>query len=149
MRAEMEETCRELGIHDKFRFVGWVEYERMPEYIRIADVVVMCSEAEGLARVYLETQSCARVLIASDIPAARQVITHGRDGLLFPMGDRSALEARILQAAGDADLRSELGRRAHERVVVAHALEAAVEAYVRTLYKVVNLTQGRGGATDG
>ncbi|MDH3690093.1 MAG: glycosyltransferase family 4 protein [Gammaproteobacteria bacterium] len=149
MRSEMEETCRELGMQDKFRFLGWVEYERMPEYIRVADIVVMCSEAEGLARVYLESQSCAKVLIASDIPAARQVITHGRDGLLFPVGDRSALEARILQAAGDADLRSELGRRARERVVVAHALDAAAEAYASTLHKVINLTRGHGGSTVG
>jgi glycosyltransferase involved in cell wall biosynthesis len=38
---EMEETCRSLGIADRFRFTGWVEHTRVPDYVRLADIVVM------------------------------------------------------------------------------------------------------------
>jgi len=52
----------------------------MPEYLNLADMVVMPSETEGLALVCLEAQACERVLIASDIPASREVIEEGSTG---------------------------------------------------------------------
>ena len=57
---------------------------RMPDYMNLADIVVMPSESEGLARVYLEAQACARVLIASDIAPAREVVTDGETGSCSP-----------------------------------------------------------------
>ena len=138
-RSEMEQKCRDLGVQEKFRFLGWIEYNRMPDYIRLSDIIVMCSEAEGLSRVYLEAQSCERVLISSDIAAAREVVTHGRDGLLFATGDHTALTERMLEVAADMKLRRELGRRARARVLISHNIEAAAGAYSRTLNKIINL----------
>src|SRR5262249_40902370 len=105
-RQPLEQACKERGIADRFRFVGWIEYERMPDYINLADIVVLPSEAEAQARVYLETQACARVILASDIPAAREVIVDGETGLLFRLGDADDLAAKILQGAGSAQARA-------------------------------------------
>jgi hypothetical protein len=82
-----------------------MDYAEVPRYLNLADLVVTPSETEGLSRVYLETQACGRVLIASDIPAAREVVEPGHTGLLFPRGDPAALAAAILRA----------GRRSAER----------------------------------
>jgi glycosyltransferase involved in cell wall biosynthesis len=129
LRAPMEEACRRKDMADRFRFAGWVGYERMPRYINLADMVVLASETEGLARVYLETQACARTLVASDIPAAREVVTDGATGLLFGTGDTEGLAARILLAAADPALRATIGRQARE-AVQAHSLDHAIPAYV-------------------
>jgi glycosyltransferase involved in cell wall biosynthesis len=58
----------------------------VPDYINLADVVVMPSEREGQSLVYLEAQACGKLIVASDIPAAREVITDGETGLLFERG---------------------------------------------------------------
>ena len=73
-RAEMEDLCRRTGVANRFRFVGWVDYARMPDYLALADVVVMPSEFEQQARVYLETQAAGRVLLASAVRSAREVV---------------------------------------------------------------------------
>jgi glycosyltransferase involved in cell wall biosynthesis len=135
-RAAMEDACRRKGIHGRFRFVGWMEYPRVPDFISLADIVVMPSEAEAQARVYVETQASGRVLVASDIPAAREVIADGETGLLFRKGDAGDLARKTLLAAGDPGLRLEIGRRARERVQ-AHSLDTAVAAYAATLGRVV------------
>ncbi len=137
-RQPMEDACRQKHIIEKFRFVGWVEYRRVPDYINVADIVVMPSEAEAQARVYLETQACARLLLASDIPAAREVIVDGETGLLYSKGDIDDLTAKTLFAAGDTKLRSYIGRNARERVK-AHSLFDAVTTYAATLEEVVRL----------
>ena len=55
----MEDACRRMGIVERVRFVGWIDYDRMPDYLNLADIVVMPSEAETQARVYLERRHAA------------------------------------------------------------------------------------------
>ena len=115
-RRPMEDACQQAGIQDRVRFTGWVDYPRVPDYINLADLVVMPSADEGLARVYLETQACGRVLLASDIPAAREVVVDGQTGLLFRAGDLADLTATTLRAAADAPLRAAIGRQARQHI---------------------------------
>jgi glycosyltransferase involved in cell wall biosynthesis len=115
LRGAMEAACREAGIARHFRFVGWRSYDEMPRYFNLADMVAMPSESEGLARAYLETQACGRVLIASDIAPAREVVRHGQTGLLFPGEDNGALSDLILMAARDPALRRAIGARARRQ----------------------------------
>ena len=139
-RGPMEEACRERGISKKFRFVGWLDYSRVSDHINLADMVVMPSEAESQARVYLETQACARVLLASDIPGAREVIRDGETGLLFKKGDVGDLTAKTLLTAGDPELRVRIGRKAREQVK-AYSLDRAVASYVAAFDHVVRQHQ--------
>jgi len=135
-RDEIEGLCRERGLEGRARFLGWRPYEEMPALMNAADVVVMASESEGMARAYLEAMACERLLLASDIPASRELIRDGHNGLLFRMGDVDHLAARTLEAAGDPELRRSLGRRA--RATVARvSVEAVVPRYLRALSGVV------------
>lgn len=139
-RAAMETACRSGGLGARFRFVGWVPHARVPEYLRLADLVVLPSEHETQALVYLETQACGRVIVASDIPGAREVIEDGQTGLLFRKGDPEALAAVILRAASDPAWRTAIGQRARERVG-SHALPRVVAAYADMLRRVADRGQ--------
>jgi glycosyltransferase involved in cell wall biosynthesis len=102
LRNEVVDSARALGVERSFRHVDWQPYERIPHYINLADIVVLPSFGEGLARVYLETQACGRVLVASDTAAAREVVADGDTGLLFPVGDVAALAAACIARPGEA-----------------------------------------------
>jgi glycosyltransferase involved in cell wall biosynthesis len=64
----------------------------------------MPSDSETQALVYLEAQACARVLLASDVPGAREVMTDGETGLLFRKEDTAsesgAAEVPVAAPAG-------------------------------------------------
>lgn len=130
--AELQQTVQSWGLADRVRFVPSVPYEQMPAHIRLADIVVLASEGEGIARVYLETQACARVLISSDIPAGCEVIDHGRTGLVFKMGDPSGMAAQVLRAASDRALRERIGSAARDRVKQ-HDSSRVIDLYVDAL----------------
>jgi glycosyltransferase involved in cell wall biosynthesis len=142
MRAAMENACQDAKLMERFRFVGWVDHRRVPEYLNLADVVVMPSEAEGQALVYLEAQACARLLIASDIPAAREVVSGGKTGILFRTADVEDLTTKILLAAGDPELRAAIGRRAREGVQP-HSLTQAVASYETCFESVASQSDHR------
>jgi glycosyltransferase involved in cell wall biosynthesis len=136
LRVPVEEAADDLGLSRVLRFTGWVPHERMPEFVTLADLVAMPSAAEGLARMYLEAQACGRVLVASDIPAAREVVTHGRTGLLFRVGNDEELAAQLASAMTDSDLRAVMGRQARFQVVHRHDFQHMVSAYERVLSDV-------------
>jgi glycosyltransferase involved in cell wall biosynthesis len=136
LSREVKEACRRLGIADRFRFLGWVPYERMPSLFNLADLVVQPSEGEGLSRVYLEAMACGRLLVASDIPAAREAVRHKENGLLFRMGDVEQLSAATMLAAEDVKLRATLGQAARQSVA-AHSLPAVADQYVKLFGDVI------------
>ena len=136
LRGEMEAACHRSGLKELVRFVGWIDYASMPDYMNLADLVLVPSESEGLARVYLEAQACGRVLVASDIPPAREVVADGETGLLFPTGDIDALTAQTVRAATDPALRRRIGRESRDRVR-RHGLSDAVDRYADALDDVV------------
>lgn len=127
-RALAEESRRQ-GTAARMRFVDRVPYDAMPDHLRLADIVVLPSAGEGLARVYLETQASARVLVASDIPAAREVVEHGTTGLLFPLGSAETLAAEIMRASEDPALRARIGAAARDRTAE-HDIALVVDAYL-------------------
>ena len=130
--AAMQSAVATARVLERFVFTGWVPYADMPRYIRLSDVVVMPSAGEGLARVYLETMASGRVLIASDVAAAAELITDNEDGLLFPVGDVAALSAQIMRAAADPELRRRIGTAARGRVLP-HRLDTAADAYIAAI----------------
>ncbi len=136
LRGEVQASCAARGLSGRFRFVDWVEHEVVPDYLSLADLVVMPSEGEAQALVYLETQASGRTLIASDIPGALEVVTHGETGIIFRTADILDLTEKTLLAAGDPALRAQIGERARERVV-AHSLERVVARYEAILEEVV------------
>jgi glycosyltransferase involved in cell wall biosynthesis len=134
-RAEMEELGKQKGIAEHVRYVGEVDHQRMPQYLNLADIVVLPSEREGAPLIYREAQACGRALLASDIPAAREMIEDGKTGLLFRLGDRDDLTAKLLTLIENRVVRQTLGEQARA-AVAAQTLEAWIEAYEAVLYRV-------------
>lgn len=129
-RAPIEAACARAGVAARLRCTGWVPRGAVPDLLRLADVVFMPSAVEALALVYLETQASGRVLVASDVAGAREVVADGETGLLFPMGDVPAATACLLRAAADPALRAAIGARARAYAET-YTLDHALQSYER------------------
>ncbi|MFZ0428951.1 MAG: glycosyltransferase family 4 protein [Acidobacteriota bacterium] len=143
-RGPMEQECRRRQLMPRFRFVGWIEHARVPAHLVLSDLVVSMSASEGLSRVYLEAQASGRLLVASDIAPAREVIEDGVSGLLFRKGDVEDLAEKTVRVARDPELRSRIARKGRERVA-ANSLDAAVERYLAVFGACIRKHQGARG----
>jgi len=63
----------------------------VPVWMNKIDILVVPSLSEGFGLVVLEGLAAGKVVIASDLPAIRELITDGSNGCLFPVGDAVAL----------------------------------------------------------
>jgi glycosyltransferase involved in cell wall biosynthesis len=116
LREQVEHFIEEKGMATNFRLTGWLDYPQLPGLMNLADVVILASETEGMARVCLEAMACERLLLASDIAPSRELVEDGVNGVLFPLGDVNELAARTLTALGDSEMRGRLGQRARKSV---------------------------------
>ncbi len=132
LREQMQRECASRGLAERFRFPGWIVHDRMPALISVADMVLMPSAYECQALVYLEAMACARPLIASDIPASRELVEHGVNGLMHPVGDTERLAELIIACANDRLLVKRLTDRAL-RTAAEHSLSRITDVYERTL----------------
>jgi glycosyltransferase involved in cell wall biosynthesis len=111
--------------------VDWLGHvDDMPALFAAVDVVVLPSYREGLPKGLIEAASCARALVATDVPGCREVVSHEQDGLLVSVRDGVALADAIARLDDDPALRQRLGAAARrkaldrfdERQVVARTL---------------------------
>jgi glycosyltransferase involved in cell wall biosynthesis len=88
--------------------------EEVDALYRGASALVLPSRYEGFGFTPLEAMARGCPVLASDIPALREVAGDG--ALLLPLGDEDAWTAAIRRVLADDTLRAELRRRGEETV---------------------------------
>jgi glycosyltransferase involved in cell wall biosynthesis len=92
-------------------------------------VVLPSRYREGVPRVLLEAGAMGLPMIATDMPGCRDVVRHGRNGLLVPPGDTAALMGAVLELVTAGEERIRMGARARDHVRRHFGLESVAEAY--------------------
>lgn len=82
----------------KVRFAGGVSDEELLAALRAARFYLSASRSDGASASLLEGMACGLFPIVTDIPANREWIRHGENGLLFPAGDHVALSRAMTRA---------------------------------------------------
>lgn len=80
-----------------------------------SDVFVLASYREGFPRAAMEASAMGLPVVATDVRGCRQVVEHGRTGLLVPPREVRPLAAALAALTGDAALRRRLGTAAAEK----------------------------------
>jgi glycosyltransferase involved in cell wall biosynthesis len=115
--------------------VGEVPMERIPRYLEATDVFVFPSRLEGLPNSILEAMAAALPVVASDLPAHRQILTPETGFLYRTPGE---LRQDVLALMADESFRRTMGHRARELVAKHFSLDAAVRAYLALYEEVIH-----------
>ncbi|NHA16059.1 glycosyltransferase family 4 protein [Thioalkalivibrio sp. XN279] len=122
LRAELEAQARALGLEDCVRFVGAVPHAELPDYYRAADIAVFpfveaeSGDQEGFGLVMVEAMGCGCTVIASELPAVRDVILHEQTGISTPARGAKTLADALTQLLAESDGFPDIAKRG-----VAHA----------------------------
>jgi glycosyltransferase involved in cell wall biosynthesis len=82
-----------------------------------SDIVVLPSWREGLSRALIEAAAMERPIITTDVPGCRDVVDHGRSGLLVPLQNGPAIALAIRLLLEQPELARGLGQQARRKVV--------------------------------
>jgi glycosyltransferase involved in cell wall biosynthesis len=111
VRPRLEGLARELGLDPTAVFLG--RRSDIPELLGQADLFAFSTTAaEGFGIVMIEALAAGLPVIASDVPACREVLMNGAAGELLPAGDVAAWARRLEELMGSSEQRQELSDRA-------------------------------------
>ena len=107
-----------LGVSkDSYTFLGYVDYKDLPGIYANSDIFLVPSLYENLPIRILEAMSCESSVIASNICAIPEAITHLENGLLVSPGNVKELSESVSTLLSDEALRKKLGTNARKTVI--------------------------------
>lgn len=113
-RAETVAAIVARGLERRVLLLG--ARDDVPELLRVMDVYVQPSIAEGLGRSVTEALYTRRAVVATAVNAVPELIEHDRTGLLVPPRSSRAIADAIAHLLAHPDTRRVLGNNGHHRV---------------------------------
>lgn len=103
------------------------------------DLYVLASHREGFPRSAMEAAAMGLPIIATDIRGCRQVVDHGRTGVLVPVDDAVAIAEAVSWLATDAEVRAAMGTAGRARAAAdfdqRQVIETTLATYERLLVR--------------
>jgi L-malate glycosyltransferase len=130
--------AREAGVEDRVELCGY--QADAASWLPLFDLLVVPSRTEGQGLVVLEAFRAGVPVVASDIPALRELIDHGRAGLLFAADSAHALAGAIREAvAWPAAQRAMVTDAARERFLARFTVERMVARHEALYQELVGV----------
>lgn len=127
LKHELAQAAIAAGVADRVLLAGVRADARA--IMAAADAVVVSSHGEGLPLVALEALAARTPLVATSVRGIRELLTHGRAGLLVPPGDASALAGALRRVLEDERLAHALTEAGAE-LVAPYSETRMVEGYL-------------------
>jgi glycosyltransferase involved in cell wall biosynthesis len=115
--AELMAFAQKNGLERYVEFIGQVDDAQKKELFSRSDLAVFVPvKPEGLPWVVLEAMASGLPVIGSPQGTMIEVIADGETGFIVPSGDSAEVARRVVELAGDPELRARLGRASRRRV---------------------------------
>lgn len=130
-RGRLEKLAEALEIRKRVLFLG--HRNDIYDVLRAFDILVLCSDHEGLPMVLLEALALGVVVVARAVGGIPEVVRHDETGILVKSGAPAALAAACLEVLANPPLRQRLSEAGARSVADRFSLERTV-AQVSELY---------------
>ena len=133
-RSAAEWLARRKGVDRDVLFLG--KQDRIYEALAQADVFLLPSEMESFGLAALEAMACEVPVIATNVGGVPEVVTHGVDGYLAPVGDVTAAARYAIALLSAPERAREMGHQARESARARYCSTKIIplyEAYYRSV----------------
>lgn len=121
-------TAGEINAWQKEGLVEWVGHQNdIPRLLAESHIVCLPSYREGLPLSLIEAASCARPIVATNVPGCREIVRDGWNGMLVPAKNAEALADVLQKLLLDEGLRKSLGNNGRQFVLKKFTQEIVIE----------------------
>ena len=121
----MRELATKLDFTDNLDIAGWVPHDKVKSYMENTHLFALLADTtyhDGLPNVVLESMASGKPVIISPLPAAKEAVTHGKDGFILRDANdiQGFIECLLYLQENDGEL-EKMGKIARESIVAEHA----------------------------
>ncbi len=112
-RANVEKTCREIGICDEIRFLG--KQGAIEELLSISDLFLLPSSNESFGLAALEAMALEVPIISTNVGGIPEVNVQGVTGYLSEVGDVENMSSNAIHILSHPEIHQEFKRNAYQK----------------------------------
>ena len=146
-RGSAERLARELGVDKHVRFLG--KQDHMERLIPQMYALHLPSETEAFGLAALEGMACGVPPVATRTGGVPDLITHGVDGFMEPVGDTDKQADRLIALLTDDQLHSTMAAAARETAETRFCTDLIIPQYEAYYRKVCDSTSAAPIASGG
>lgn len=144
----LQAQAARLGLADKVIFTGRVPREQASMYHQALDIFVVPRKDLAVTRAVtpmkpFEALASARPVVASDLPALREIVHDGVNGALSPPDDPPGLARTLAKLLADTPMRRRLGSQGRQDVLDNRTWAANAQSYERKYQDISRTTASR------
>jgi glycosyltransferase involved in cell wall biosynthesis len=136
--GRQEQWLRQLvgdsGLQDHVILLG--ERNDMYDVLRAMDVLLICSDHEGVPMVMLEAMTLGTTVISRNVGGISEVIDHGSTGVLVPSGNPEDLGGACMELFEKPDLRASLAQAARALICQKYSAEKNAQSVLQ-MYRAI------------
>jgi glycosyltransferase involved in cell wall biosynthesis len=121
----------------------WGHRDNMPMVFHQSNIVCLPSYyREGVPKILIEAASCGRAIVTTDAPGCREIVGHGKNGLLVRPRDPLALADAINYLIENPGMRRRMGKVGRKIVEAEFSMESVIQKNLeiyKTLLKTLRL----------
>lgn len=127
----LKKQAVELLENNQLAAYAWLPGERddIAELMRLLDIFVLPSQAEGISNTILESMATGLPVIATAVGGNVELVKAGETGLLVPPSDPDAMANALLGLIVDKQKRQQLGERSYQSVLDNFSIQVMVNKY--------------------
>lgn len=133
-RERLEEFTRNVHCTEHAHFLG--HRDDAARFLKAMDVFCLASSFEGMSNSVMEAMAAGLPVIASDIPANRELVIHNETGFLCKLGDAVGYMQYLRRLIDEPGLGERLGTAGRERIRAKFSIQQMVDGYAN-LYREV------------
>jgi L-malate glycosyltransferase len=142
----LRRLSNDLDLANRVSFLGF--RQDMPAVYNSLDILVNAAWREAFGLVVVEAMACGKVVLGTQAGGIPEIITHGEDGFLFPVGDEEALADLLLKLVRKPDLRHTIGQAARQTVLERFTIQTQVEALEQVLAEISRAGSAAAASTN-
>jgi glycosyltransferase involved in cell wall biosynthesis len=132
----MMSQARDLGIEDQTKYLGFVDYEDLPRYYSLADVLLQTgtsvnSGATSMSLPVKEALACGTAVIRSH--ATDEDVDDGVSGYLVDPADSATTGTRLAELLGDRSRARAFGEAGRGKIAELYRWDRVVDLVERSL----------------
>jgi len=128
-RGPAEHLARELHLSPHVSFLG--KQNHVERVIPLAHVLLMPSEMESFGLVALEAMACGVATVTTNVGGIPELVTHGINGFMEPVGDIAGQAARAVELLTDGALHQRIAAAGRARAMEQFSTDRIIPQYER------------------
>jgi N-acetyl-alpha-D-glucosaminyl L-malate synthase BshA len=145
---KLHKQMNALGLSDHCKFLGKLPFDELEAFYATADIFIYHSLWEGYGLIVSEALASGTPCVATNVGGAPEMITYGKDGYYFDVGDTDSIAEHTLKLMNDDKLLQQMSNHARKSMVKRLSWQKIAEDTIKLYEEVIADPENKSGKSS-